>query len=103
MTSENHRDRTWIVRLATGRRPPVEGRLQVGVDELRFRAGTRGDTPPVKVPRASIVHTELVVDGMAESVVLTLADGERVVIDHGVLPAGDLARTLSENPPRRNP
>lgn len=89
---------TWIVRFGDRDQPPVEGRLQVDEDVVRFRAGTKGTASAVTIPRTDVVRAELVVDGLAESVVLTLADGRQVVIDHGVLPAGDLARVLRPPP-----
>lgn len=59
-----------------------------------------GLEPAVTIPRAAVTGSELVVDGLAESVIVTLADGRRVVLDHGVLPAAELAHIVfRQHPP----
>lgn len=92
-------ERIWIVRLDAGDGQRREGRLRIGERHITFLVGTKGGAPALVIERSTIAHTELVVDGLAESVIVTLTDGRRIVVDHGVAPAGDLARSLSEHPP----
>lgn len=92
-------ERTWIVRFDAGDGQRREGRLRVDQDHITFVDNTPGDTTTVILDRSNVLRTQLVVDGLAESVILTLSDGGRVVVDHGVLPAAELARHLSAHPP----
>lgn len=98
VTTEVNVERTWIVRFDAGDGQRRAGRLRVDQDHITFVGTTPGDSTVI-IERSDVLRTQLVVDGLAESVILTLTDGRHVVVDHGVLPAAELARHLSAHPP----
>lgn len=88
--------RRWVVRLLGDDGTAVEGRLDVGDEDLTFRAGMQGTlVPAMVIDRDRIARVELVDHGLAHRVELTLLDGARVVFDHGLRPATDLMEVLT--------
>lgn len=96
--------RIWIVRLEADDGTDLDGRLEVTADEIRFTPGTHGAlAPAVVVPTADIVSVETTTRGMSHRIHLAVRDGRRLMVDHGVRPADELAALLRPSSPTPNP
>jgi hypothetical protein len=85
----------WVVRLLGDDGTSVDGRLEIDNTNVTFRPGVRGELMPAMViSRAQIAGVALLDHWLAHRVDVTLTDGSHVVFDHGLRPAGDLARAL---------